>query len=57
MGSVYAGSISHACVLPDANRKWQAGQVYACSCNRLFRCQQYYDTKAFVYIGRIGEIE
>jgi hypothetical protein len=53
MGNVYINN--HVCVLPNPNRKWQHGQVYACTCNNLFRCQQYYDTKAFHYIGNIEE--
>ena len=55
MNNVYTTDTHHVCVLPEANRKWQVGQVYACACDRLFRVVAYYEGKGFVYIGKLRD--
>ncbi len=55
MSNVYTTDTFHVCVLPEANRKWQVGQVYSCDCNRLFRVIAYYEGKGFVYIGKLND--
>jgi len=51
MRGIYSGG--HVCMLPALNRRWQNGQVYACTCNNLFRVREYADCKAFEYIGKV----
>ena len=51
--NVYVASPFHVCVLPQANRKWQVGQVYSCTCGNLFRVQAYYEGKGFTHIGKV----
>lgn len=53
MENVYVATPFHVCVLPQANRKWQVGQVYSCTCGNLFRVQAYYEGKGFTHIGKV----
>jgi len=54
MRTVYTSSNDfHVCVLPEADRKWQVGQIYACTCGNLFRVVAYYEGKGFNHIGKL----
>lgn len=55
MKEVYQKDKFHVCVLPNANRKWQVGQLYGCDCGNIFRVRAYYEGQGFMFFGKIEQ--